>query len=76
MAEFQHELDSRHQNCPAPVMQTKQALKNMSSGEVLHVIATDPTSVHDIYILLEAMDDELIESNEGNGEYHFYIKKG
>jgi len=76
MPDFQHELDSRNESCPIPVMKTKKALKGMSAGEVLHVIATDPASVQDISILLEAMDDELLESVEGgDGEYHFYIKK-
>ena len=76
MPEFQQELDARNESCPIPVMKTKKTLKKMSAGEVLHVIATDPASVQDIAILLEAMDDEIIESSEGGGEYHFYIKKG
>lgn len=76
MPDFDQELDSRNESCPIPVMKTKKLLKTMSSGEVLHVIATDPASVQDIAILLEAMDDELIEKSEGGGEYHFYIKKG
>jgi len=75
MPDFQQELDSRNESCPIPVMKTKKTLKKMSAGEVLHVIATDPASVQDITILLEALDDELIESSEGGGEYHFYIKK-
>lgn len=76
MPDFQQELDSRNESCPMPVMKTKKMLKGMSAGEVLHVIATDPASVQDITILLEAMDDELIETSEAGGEYHFYIKKG
>jgi len=47
----------------------------MAAGEVLHVVATDPASVVDISILLESVDDALIDSSEGGGEYHFYIKK-
>lgn len=75
MPEFQHELDSTDESCPIPVMKTKKKLKGMSAGEVLHVIATDPASVQDITILLESLQDELIESAETGGKFHFYIKK-
>lgn len=76
MHNFQHELDSRNESCPMPVMKTKKILKTMVAGEVLHVIATDPASVQDITILLESLKDEILESSQSRGEYHFYIKKG
>jgi len=76
MPDFQHELDSRNESCPMPVMKTKKMLKGMAAGEVLHVIASDPASVQDITILLESLNDELLETSEADGEYHFYIKKG
>ena len=72
--EFQQELDTRDLSCPVPVMKTKKALKNMASGEVLHVMATDPASVEDITALLESQAAELLETNEDGGVYHFYIK--
>ena len=75
MPDFQQEIDARNENCPMPVMETKKALKSMHAGEVLHVVATDPVSVQDISILLDALEDELIETSEADGEYHFYIKK-
>ena len=75
MHEFQHELDASNESCPMPVMKTKKMLKGMSAGEILHVIATDPASVQDITILLETLKDELLENEESNGIYHFYIKK-
>lgn len=75
MPDFDQELDSRNESCPIPVMKTKKALKGMAIGKVLHVIATDPASVQDIEILLESLPDELVESNDSDGEFHFYIKK-
>ena len=76
MTDFQVEIDARNLSCPMPAMKAKKALKGMSSGEVLHVIATDPASVQDLEILLESLDDdELLEHTEGSGEFHFYIKK-
>ena len=75
MIEFQTEIDARGLSCPMPVMKAKKELKYLSTGDVLHVIATDPASVQDIEILLESLEDEMIEASEVNGEYHFYIKK-
>lgn len=75
MSEFQREIDARCKDCPTPVVMTKQALKEMVSGEVLHVVATDPASVQDINMLLDAISYQLLETNEANGEFHFYIKK-
>ena len=75
MPEFQREIDARTEYCPAPVVMTKQALKEMVSGEVLHVMATDPVSVQDINMLLDVISYKLLESIESNGEFHFYIRK-
>lgn len=75
MPDFQQELDARNLSCPMPVMKTKKALKSMSSGDVLYVIATDPASADDLATLTESTGDEIIEQSEASGEYHFYIKK-
>ena len=75
MTDFEVEIDARNLSCPMPVMKAKKALKVMFSGEVLHLIATDPASVQDLEILLEALNDELLEQTAGSGEFHFYIKK-
>ncbi|MCW8935888.1 MAG: sulfurtransferase TusA family protein [Gammaproteobacteria bacterium] len=75
MIEFQTEIDARGLNCPMPVMKVKKELKHLSKGDVLHVIATDPASVQDMAILLASLVDEMLETSEGGGEYHFYIKK-
>jgi hypothetical protein len=44
---FDRELDVKGLNCPLPILRTKKALSEMSTGEVLHVLATDPGSVKD-----------------------------
>lgn len=75
MPEFHQELDARNEGCPMPVMKTRKALKSLPSGEVLHVIATDPASADDLHILIESLDASIIENSEDGDEYHFYIKK-
>lgn len=76
MIDFQHELDARNETCPIPLMKTKKALRDISKGEVLHVMATDPASVEDLAILIRGSKDEMLEQTKQNGEFHYYIKKG
>ena len=40
--EAQKEIDTRGMNCPLPILKAKKALADMSSGDVLKVVATDP----------------------------------
>ncbi len=75
MHDFDKELDARNLHCPVPVMKTKQAINKMDAGEVIHVMATDPAAPHDIDLLLSIMDHELLEKEQIDGTYHFYIKK-
>jgi len=75
MLKHQYELDATNDTCPQPVMKTKQFLKQMKSGEVLHVMATDQLAEQDISMLLDAIDDKLIEKKVDNGVFHFYIQK-
>jgi len=75
MTEFDQELDTSGLNCPMPVMKTKKMLKGLESGQVLHVVATDPGSAEDIPDLLDTTGDTIMETRQEGGSYHFYIKK-
>ena len=75
MSDFDQELDTSGLNCPMPIMRTKKALKSMESGQVLHVIATDPATADDLPDLMDTTGDEIVESAQDGGKYHFYIKK-
>jgi tRNA 2-thiouridine synthesizing protein A len=41
----------------------------------MHVIATDPGSANDFPLLCKQTGNELAETFEENGEFHFYIRK-
>ena len=47
MVEVDLELDLKGMNCPLPLLKAKQGLKQLRSGQVLRVQATDPGSVRD-----------------------------
>ena len=70
------ELDARGLNCPLPILRAKKALNSLSSGQILRIVATDPGSVKDFQSFAKQTGNELMESNEANGEYVFLLKKG
>ena len=72
---FDRELDARGLNCPLPILRAKKALGEMSSGQVLRIVATDPGSVKDFAAFAKQTGNELLSSAEKNKEFEFFIKR-
>ena len=72
---FDKELDARGLNCPLPILRAKKSLAEMTSGQVLRIIATDPGSVKDFAAFAKQTGNELLSSAENNKEFEFYIKR-
>ncbi len=68
-------LDAKGLNCPLPILKAKKAIKALNTGEILEIIATDPGSIADFEAFCRTTGNELLDSNEGDGIYTFYIKK-
>ncbi len=75
MSAFDQELDASGLNCPLPILRAKKTLSSLASGQVLHIIATDPGSVKDFDAFAKQTGHELMESREEGGKFHFLIKK-
>ena len=69
------ELDMSGQRCPVPVLRLKKILDGMKSGEILHVIATDPCSVSNIQSFTGITGNQLAVMHEEAGKFHYYIRK-
>ena len=69
------ELDARGLNCPLPILRAKKALNEIEGGQVLRIVATDPGSVKDFQAFAKQTGNELLESSESDGKYHYYIRK-
>jgi len=76
MSDFDQELDARGLNCPLPILRAKKTLNGMAAGETLKIIATDPGSVKDFEAFATQTGNELMNSSEASGEFHFLLKKG
>lgn len=72
---FDKELDARGLNCPLPIIKTKKALNDLSSGQVLRVTSTDSGSVKDMEAFAKQTGNELLQSAEEGGSYVFLIRK-
>lgn len=72
---FDKELDARGLNCPLPILRCKKSLAELTPGQVLKIIATDPGSVKDFQAFARQTGNELLSSAEGSGEYTFFMKK-
>lgn len=68
-------VDARGQSCPGPLVSLAKALKGASSGDLLELLATDPGSRSDIPSWAEISGNELLESNEADGEYRYLVRK-
>lgn len=75
MADFDQELDATGLNCPLPILRAKKALGGMESGQILHIIATDPGSVKDFEAFSKQTGNELMDSREEGGKFYFLMKK-
>lgn len=72
---FDKELDARGLNCPLPILRTKKALAEISSGQVLRILATDQGSVKDFAAFAKQTANELLTTAEAGGEFTFFMKK-
>ena len=73
--EAQKEIDTRGLNCPLPILKAKKALADMSSGDVLKVISTDPGSVRDFQAFARQTGNELLEQTSANDEFVHYLRR-
>ena len=71
---FDRELDVRGLNCPLPILRAKKVLGDLSAGQVLKVMATDPGSVKDFQAFCKQTGNELLSHSDGP-EFTFFMKK-
>ncbi|MGH1486111.1 MAG: sulfurtransferase TusA [Cellvibrionaceae bacterium] len=68
-------LDTSGLLCPEPVMLLHKSVRNMNVGDVIEVLATDPSTTRDIPKFCHFLGHELLSQNERSGEYKYLIKK-
>jgi tRNA 2-thiouridine synthesizing protein A len=57
-----------------PILQTKRALSNIKSGQILEILGTDPGTKNDLPSFAKRAGHEYLGEKEDEGFMRFYIK--
>ena len=68
-------LDSRDVSCPLPIIQTAQAMAELSSGQTLLVMASDPGFEPDIKAWASRTGNPLLSSERQGNDLHVVLRK-
>jgi tRNA 2-thiouridine synthesizing protein A len=69
------EIDARGLNCPLPILRAKKALAELSTGQTLKIVATDPGSMRDFQAFAKQTGNELVEQETVGEEYIHVLRR-
>jgi tRNA 2-thiouridine synthesizing protein A len=75
MPDADYILDTCGLFCPEPVMLLHNRIRDMRSGEVVQVLATDPSTQRDIAKFCAFLGHELLERQEVDARFTYLIRK-
>lgn len=73
--DIQHHLDTSGLFCPEPVMLLHNKIRDIDSGEVLELLATDPATTRDVVKFCTFLGHELLLNEERDKHYVYHIRK-
>jgi tRNA 2-thiouridine synthesizing protein A len=68
-------LDTSGLLCPEPVMMLHNKIRDIDTGSVLELIATDPSTQRDIPKFCTFLGHVLLEQRQQQHSYFYYIQK-
>jgi tRNA 2-thiouridine synthesizing protein A len=68
-------VDTKGLACPMPIVKAKKALDSLTTNQIMEVQSTDKGSVNDFQAWVKQTKHELINYEEENGMYKFFVKK-
>ena len=72
---FDKVIDTSGLNCPLPILKAKKALNDLTSGQLLKVIATDPGAWRDFEALARQTGHELVLQEKTETSFVFGLKR-
>ncbi len=69
------EVDARGLNCPLPILKAKKALSELTSGQLLRVLSTDPGSVRDFQAFARQTGNELVEQLSTQDQFVHVLRR-
>lgn len=73
--QFDRELDVQGLKCPLPILRTKKSLSEMTTGQVLRVLATDPGAAKDFQAFARQTGNQLLSSTETGQVFEFFFRR-
>ena len=68
-------VDCVGENCPMPLVKTREVIMKGKKGDMIKVIGTHPQSFEEIPMALEVLDIKILEkSKENNGKWYIIFK--
>lgn len=68
-------LDTTGLLCPEPLMLLHNAVRDVQSGEVIEVIATDPSTTRDVPKFCSFLGHRLLSQEQQEDKYYYAIEK-
>ncbi|WP_396431856.1 sulfurtransferase TusA family protein [Limnohabitans sp.] len=72
---FDKVIDTSGLNCPLPILKAKKALNDLTSGQLLKVIATDPGAWRDFEAFARQTGHELVLQEKTETSFVFGLKR-
>ena len=69
-------LDATGLMCPEPVMMLHNKVRDIASGVLLEVVATDPSTQRDITRFCQFLGHQLVEQQVDGDTYRYFIRIG
>ncbi|MGQ7248269.1 sulfurtransferase TusA [Halomonas sp. V046] len=66
-------LDTSGLFCPEPIMMMHNRVRDMTSGQILKVIATDPATTRDVPKFCQFLGHQLIDRHDADDGTHLYF---
>ncbi len=61
--------------CPIPIVKTREAIRELTVGQVLEMLSDDPASEADMKSWTRRTGHELLEITQNGAVYRFLVRK-
>jgi tRNA 2-thiouridine synthesizing protein A len=68
-------VDAKGLYCPEPVMMLHSHFRDMLGGQVLELLATDPSTTRDVPKFCQFLGHELVQQSESEGVFRYLLRK-
>lgn len=76
MSSTRHVIDARDKQCPGPLMDLIEVMKQLHDGDEIELISSDVVSTEEVPTWLKNSGHRNLGIQEGNGVWHIFAKKG